>query len=59
MSSLSTRDLEMLKLGREFERQDIKTALEKSARDLLRTNPEYSLHVGFVLEFLKELKTVE
>jgi hypothetical protein len=58
-SILSTRDLEMLALGRKFERQDIVNALEESAKKQMKRNAEYSLNVGFVLEMLKELRTSE
>ena len=58
-SLLSERDLEMIKYGRQFEREDLVKALEKSAKDQLKRNPEYSLNVGFVLEIFKELKTGE
>jgi hypothetical protein len=56
---LTERDLDMLALGRKFERQDIVNALEESAKKQMRRNTEYSLNVGFVLEMLKELKTSE
>lgn len=54
---LTDRDMEMLNHGRMFERQDIVNALTESAQEKMRSNPEYALHVGFVLEFIKELKT--
>jgi hypothetical protein len=56
---LTKRDMEMLALGRKFERQDIVNALEESAKKQMKRNAEYSLNVGFILELLKELKTSE
>jgi hypothetical protein len=58
-SLLTDKDLHMINLGRQFERQDIVNALKESAEKQMRRNAEYSLNVGFVLELLKELKTGE
>jgi hypothetical protein len=58
-SLLTDKDLHMINLGRQFERQDIVNALKESAEKQMRRNAEYSLNVGFILELLKELKTGE
>ena len=55
-TSLTERDLELLKHGREFERLDIITALESQATKLLRSNPEHALHIGFIVEQIKNMK---
>jgi hypothetical protein len=57
-TSLTERDLEFLKNGREFERLDIIEALEKQAKALLRTNPEHALHIGFIIQAIKDMKHV-
>jgi len=58
-TTLTERDLDMVKHGRMFERQDIVNALTESAQKQMRRNPEYSLNVGFILELIQELKTGE
>ena len=56
-TTLTERDMDMLKHGRMFERQDIVNALTESAQKQMRKNPEYALNVGFILELIAELKT--
>lgn len=52
---VSPRDLEMLANGRQFERMDIIKELETIATASLRTNPEHSLHIGFVIQAIKAM----
>jgi hypothetical protein len=57
-STLSDRDLEMLKTGRSFERLDIIKDLEKQASKMLKSNPEHALHIGFIVQQIKSLEVI-
>lgn len=52
---LTARDLDMLRNGRNFEREDIIKELEKIASESLRGNPEHALHIGFVVQAIKAM----
>lgn len=52
---LTVRDLDMLKNGRNFEREDIIKQLEKIAKESLRGNPEHALHIGFIVQAIKAM----
>ena len=56
--AVSTRDLEMLKTGRSFERQDIIADLEKQAKKVMKFNPEHALHIGFIIQQIKSLEVI-
>jgi hypothetical protein len=51
---LSDRDLEMLALGRSFERSDILKLLKKSAQDNIANCTEHSIQVGFMIEAINK-----
>jgi hypothetical protein len=48
-------DLRLMGLGRMFERADIMEILEQEHAKALRKNPEHSLHIGFIMEKIKEM----
>lgn len=52
------RDLEMLKAGRELERGYIIASLRENALAIVKSNPEYCLNVGFVIEAIKVMPDV-
>jgi hypothetical protein len=54
-NTLTKRDLDLLKNGREFERLDIIAALEKQAKELMRSNPEHALHIGFIVQAIRDM----
>lgn len=54
-SSLTKRDLELLKAGREFERSDIIKDLEKQALKIMKSNPEHALHIGFIVQQIRDM----
>lgn len=53
---LSERDMEMLKAGRSFEREDIIKDLERQSAKIMKSNPEHALHIGFIIQQIRDFE---
>jgi hypothetical protein len=49
------QDLDLIKKGREFEREHIITTLRAQALTVMKRNPQYCLNIGFVIETIRDM----
>jgi hypothetical protein len=52
---VTIQDIDLIKKGREFEREHIITSLRKKALSIMKRNPNHALQIGFVIEAIKDL----
>lgn len=55
-TTISTKqEVEIFKRGRATERLSIITALEDQAKEILKSNPEHALHLGFIIQKIRDM----
>lgn len=54
-TTLTNKELEIFKRGKATERLNIIKALEDQAKELIRSNPEHALHLGFIVQKIRGL----
>lgn len=52
---VTIQDIDLIKKGRDFEREFIVSSLRKKALSIMKRKPEQALQIGFVIEAIKDL----